>query len=187
MEFGMPEAAEFALIRQRYRDVLGASVSPAFSSYIHRGASPENGAALGYRRAGVGRLFLENYLSVPVEEATSAALGRKIERQQIVEIGNFASNNAVAMIELWGEAANDLARGNEVAVATLTEPLRRMFERIGLQILVLAPARAECLGSDAHQWGGYYDLNPQVCAGMIAEGQRAISAFLQRRCRREVA
>ncbi len=183
----MIESAEFPLIRRRYRDVFGASLTPGFGAWMHSGAQEASGAALGYRRAGEEPLFLECYLDQPVEAAVTSALGRKIDRQQIVEIGNFASDNALAMIELWGAAANDLGAGSEVAVATLTAPLRRMFARIGLPVTVIAPARPERLAAAAEEWGSYYAQDPQVCAGIIADGQQAIAAFLQRRHRREAA
>jgi Thermostable hemolysin len=183
----MVESAEFSLIRRRYHDVFSATITPGFGAWMHSGAHGASGAALGYRRACEELLFLECYLDQPVEKAVSSALGRAVSRAQIIEIGNFASDNALAMIELWGAAANDLAGGHEVAVATLTAPLRSMFGRIGLPITVLAPARPERLGGNAAAWGGYYELDPQVCAGIIADGQQAINAFQQRRLRRAAA
>lgn len=183
----MSASLEISLISRKYRDVFGAMLKPAFGTYLHCGAHEESGAALGYQRAGEQPLFLERYLEQPVEQAVSGAFGRTIDRTRIVEIGNFAADNALAMVELWGAAANDLGGSSEVAVATLTAPLRRMFARIGLPILVLAPASAAFLGTEAREWGSYYELDPQVCAGMIVEGQTAISAFLQRRYNRQAA
>ena len=183
----MPETTELSLIQRRYQDVFGASVTPAFGSYMSHGAEGRIGAALGYRRAGEGTLFLEAYLDRPVEEKVAEAFGRRVARGQIVEIGNFAADCAMTMIELWGAAANDLAGGSEIAVATLTAPLRRMFARIGVPVTVLAPARPDRLAGGGAGWGCYYENDPQVCAGVIVDGQAAILAFLQRRLRREAA
>lgn len=179
----MAAMAELSLIRRKYRDVFGASLAPVFASYMHCGARNDRGAALGYQRAGPEPLFLETYLDEPIEIAVSRAFQSVIARDRIIEIGNFAADNALAMAELWGTAANDLGGCGEVAVATLTAPLRRMFARIGLPIHVLAPADPARLGQSARQWGSYYELDPQVCAGRIAEGQLALNAFLQRRQR----
>ncbi|WP_240197828.1 thermostable hemolysin [Novosphingobium sp. P6W] len=45
---------------------------------------------------------------------------------------------------------------------------------------MLGPARAE--QADEHAaWGRYYESDPQVCAGFIAQGQDAIARFLARR------
>ena len=183
----MPEAAEISLIQRKYRDVFGASVAPAFGAYLTHGSQEQTGAALGYRRADERPLFLERYLDLPIEECVSEAFGRSVERNQIVEIGNFAVENAMMMIEFWGAAANDLAGAGEVAVATLTAPLRRIFARIGIPVTVLAPARRERMGDAATDWGSYYECDPQVCAGLIMDGQGAIATFLQRRIGRQAA
>lgn len=179
----MSGSTEIPLVGQKYREVFAASFTPSFGSWLTCGTGQEARAALGYRRAGEAPLFLECYIDQPIEDLVSARLGRGIPRQQIVELGNFAAADAWAMIELWGTAVNDLGAEGEVAVATLTATLRRMFARIGLPIAVLAPARAERAAQAGQDWGRYYDLDPQVCMGVIDEGQRAIAAFLSRRTR----
>lgn len=178
---------EIALIKRRYREVLGANLSPCFDKFIHRGGDAAHGAALGYRRAGVRPLFLERYLNAPIENIVSASLAREVMRGAIVEIGNFAADESMAMVALWAATANDLGGESEVAVATLTAPLRAMFTRIGLPIRLLAPARSEDAGENAGEWGSYYDRDPWVCAGLIAEGQDALAAFLNRRTKRAAA
>ncbi|OCC25564.1 hypothetical protein MB02_02725 [Croceicoccus estronivorus] len=184
----MPDSTELSLICRRYRDAFGAAITPSFDSYIGCGAQGRTGAALGYCRADSGPLFLEAYLDQAIEELVSAACGRHVAREQIVEIGNFAADNALTMVELWGAAANDLGAAGELAVATLTAPLRRMFARIGVPVTVLAPANPERLGTGSCDWGQYYEFDPQVCMGVIAEGQNAIAAFMARRqSRREAA
>jgi len=179
----MRAVEEFDLIHRRYRDVFGASLAPSFSSYMHRGCSNEHGAALGYKRAGDEPLFLEAYLDEPVEEAVSHAVRRPVSRDRIVEIGNFAADNVIAMVSLWGAAANDFAGLSEYAVATLTQPLRRMFSRIGVPVIPVASALPERLPQGTGDWGSYYQLDPWVCTGNIAEGQNALTAFLRRRQR----
>jgi len=175
------DTPEFALASRRYREIFGARLNPIHRCYFSQPGAGEPTAVLGYTRAGEQPLFLERYLDVPVETAVGEALGRDIVRDQIVELGNFAASNAMAMIALWGEAANDLGGSAEVAVATLTAPLREMFRRIGLPIRVLAPAQVERAGAPAEDWGHYYSRDPMVCAGLIVEGQAAISRFLARR------
>jgi hypothetical protein len=177
----MTEPVDFALAARKYRDVFGAALSPAFDHYVSTARQGETGALLGYLRAGEAPLFLERYLDRPIEVLVSNVLGRAVARDRIVELGNFAAGNGIAMIELWGSAANDLGATCEVAVATLTAPLRRMFARIGVPIREIAPALPGRLGAAADLWGSYYDHDPIVCCGPIADGQRAIAAFLQRR------
>lgn len=183
----MPSSLHSDLICRKYREVFGASVQPAFTNWQQKGSADKASAALGYRRAGPDPLFLEAYLDDTIEDLVSARLGRRVERGAIVEIGNFASDNALAMIELWGAAANDLGGQSEVAVATLTAPLRRMFAKIGLPFTVIATARPDRLDAGSTDWGSYYELDPKVCMGLIAEGQRAIGGFLARRKIRQAA
>jgi len=170
-----------SVMGRKYREVFGAVPPPSFSDYVAAGREPDRLAALGYRRASEGTVFLEGYLDRPVELAVGAALGRSVARSAIVEIGNFAADNALVMLELWGTVANDLAASSEVAVATLTAPLRRIFERVGVPFVPLGPARAERLGAAAGDWGSYYRQDPQICAGMIVEGQAAIARWRARR------
>ncbi len=183
----MPPQAELQMIGHRYREIFGANLSPNFAAYISCRTEQESTAALGYARAGIDPLFLEAYLDQPVEALVSAAYSRPVARAQIIEIGNFAAVSPQAMILLWGAAANDLSTLGEIAVATLTRPLRQMFQRIGVPIVEIAEARRDRLGPAATDWGGYFDQDPRICIGVISEGQEAINAFLHRRFRREVA
>jgi hypothetical protein len=172
-----------AFIDEAFRHRYGAKGAGGYGHHLAIGDCQQKGAALGYRRAGQQRLFLEQYLDEPVETAVSAALGRSVAREQIIEIGNLAASNAWSMIALWGEAANDLGGSCEVVVATLTASLRRMFGRVGVPIVEVAAADPSRLGVAAADWGAYYDTDPRVCAGPIADGHRAIAAFMARRRR----
>ncbi|MEJ2409562.1 MAG: thermostable hemolysin [Novosphingobium sp.] len=178
----MSDSPEFQLVRRRFMEMHGACVRPAFGNYRRVERAEQARAALGYRRADSEPLFLERYLDAPVEVAVSAATGKPTMRESIIEIGNLAADDAFAMIELWGSVANDLGANCEVAVATLTAPLRAMFARIGVPLFVLAPAAA-ARADDPEGWGRYYASDPQVCAGVISQGQKAIAAFLSRRRR----
>lgn len=179
----MSERSEAGLVQRRFLEIHGARIVPSFASYRQVARAEVPRAALGYRRAETEPLFLERYLDAPVERLVSNALGRPVQRNHIIEIGNLAADDAFAMIELWGSVANDLGADCEVAVATLTAPLRAMFTRIGVPLSVLAPASAS-RADDQGIWGRYYEGDPWVCAGLISQGQSAISAFLARRGRR---
>ena len=173
-----------AFVDEQYSIAFGTRTVAAFAEYLLVPGAIVGRAVLGYRRAGTDALFLERYLDQPIERAVSKALGRSVDRQAIVEIGNLAADGAWPMVELWGAAANDLAGSSEIAVATLTLQLRRMLGRIGVPLRMLCPARPRSLGAAAADWGSYYLHDPWVCAGSIAEGQRAIAAFLALRRKR---
>ena len=183
----MAASKELALISRRYREAFGAVLRPSFQDYRSAEREDRASAALGYRWANAGLLFLECYLDQPIETLVGAVLDRTVQRRQIVEIGNFAADNAIAMVELWGAVANDLAGDGEVAVATLTAPMRKMFRRLGVPIHELASARPDSATINAADWGCYYDADPIVCCGLIAPGQEAIARFLARRGRSAAA
>jgi len=170
-----------AFIERKFWRAYEARDVSEFGDYLAVHRRDAISAALGYRRAGAEPLFLERYLDEPIECAVSAAFGRAIARAGIVEIGNLASDNAWSMIALWGAAANDLGWASEVAVATLTRPLRQMFRRMGVPVKEVAAARPERLNPAADNWGSYFRTDPWICAGWIEDGQRAMSAFLSKR------
>lgn len=176
----MPQTSPIELVRRRFQDAHGAQVQCGYANTLHLAHDGVARAALGYRRAGQERLFLERYLESPVEDRLTAAFGRTIRRDSIIEIGNLASDDAFAMVSLWGTAANDLGAECEIAVATLTAPLRGMFARMGVQLYDIGQASIERV-DEPESWGRYYDSDPRVCAGIIAQGQLAIARFLDRR------
>jgi hypothetical protein len=176
------QASPADLVRRRFMEVHGATVRPAYGELLQVQDSDGARGALGYRRAAGEVLFLERYLDAPVETILSAALGQPVARRDVIEIGNLAAADPFAMISLWGMAANDLGSDCDFAVATLTAPLRAMFARLGITLHVLARAGIE-RADQPRIWGRYYETDPMVCAGRIAQGQQAIAAFLARRRR----
>lgn len=183
----MSSSAVVSVLGRKYLEAFGASPQLSFNAYVSAGREPDRLAALGYRRAGDEPVFLENYLDAPVEVEVSRAFERPVARKAIVEIGNFAADNAIVMLDLWGTVVNDLAGRSEIAVATLTAPLRRIFARIGVPFVSIAPASAERLGEQAAEWGSYYRQDPEVCAGEIVAGQAAIASWRSRRVSRVAA
>ena len=125
-------------------------------------------AVAGWRCAGTERLFLENYLDVPIEVAVSRLAGKPIDRRQIVEVGNLAADRRGGSIDVIMTLATHLDQlGFEWVTFTATDQLIGIFTRLGLPPLALAPADPTRLGNDARRWGSYYATNPVVVAGRI--------------------
>lgn len=177
----MPDCDAKHLISQKYSTTYGATILPCFADFAQREVNEQAVAALGYRRADREKLFLESYLERPIEQALGTLFGKEVLRRDIVEIGNLAAENALAMIGLWADAANDLGGEAEIAVAVLTAPLRSMFGRLGVTLYEIVSANSDRLGKTANQWGRYYDLDPVVCAGFITEGQERLARVMARR------
>jgi hypothetical protein len=176
----MDRTAYVDLMQKRYAAVHQAMPHINYAELRGETCGGKVCAALGYRRADVAPLFLEAYLDVPVEQTLQVRLGRSVERHNIVEIGNLASCNAPAMIALWARTANDLGSDAEVAVAVLTAPLRRMFARLGVPLIELASANRDRIVGAALEWGQYYQNDPMVCAGLIADGQARLARYSAR-------
>ena len=170
----MHENALISLIHNRYAAVHGAVPAADYPTYLTIGPPEMPSAVLGFRAAEAAPLFLEVYLSRPIEVVLSEHFGRPVPRARIVEIGDHASTRANATIGLWREAAAALAGQADIAVAVLTRPLRAMFARLKLDLIELAPAPIEALGSAGAAWGRYYTSDPVVCAGDIAICRRQL-------------
>jgi hypothetical protein len=164
-----------------FRERLRATVKPSYLTWQSINAPDGRPlAVLGFRSAGHGPLFLESYLDAPIEDVLAERFGIAVDRDDVVEIGCLAAMPSPALVRLWHESASRLSAQHSIAVATLTEPLRSAFNRVGLPFDEIAPARRGQAPRNGERWGGYYGLNPVVCAGRIGPGLAALSHYAGR-------
>lgn len=148
-----------------YLQHFGARLAQFMPVLVSRDSDGDTCAAAGYRSA-VEPLFLERYLPAPIEQMLAEASGRPVDRNSIVEVGQFASQCAGEGRRLMRALARHLVDcGFRWAVITATADLRRLLRREGLGVLPLATARPHCLGDEARRWGSYYRHAPKVLAG----------------------
>jgi len=148
-----------------YRQHFAARLTHFMPVLASRSVDGRTGAAAGYRSA-VEPLFLERYLPQPIEQVLAAAVGHPVAREEIVEVGQFASQCAGEGRRLMVELARHLVdSGFRWAAITATAELRRLFRHQGLSALPLAPAQRRCVGDEAPLWGSYYRHAPKVLAG----------------------
>lgn len=168
-------------IEAAYADAYGSRISAHYPTLMS--VQDESGAiyaAVGFRPAAEERLFLEQYLTAPVEKVLGRAIGASVPRTQIVEIGGLASSGQGATVFLFAAMAHHLHRqGLEFAVATATGELRRIFSRAGLGALELAKADPRRLDDGAGVWGAYYQTDPVVLAGCISAATGPLDQFSQ--------
>lgn len=123
-------------------------------------------AAFGLRQAHTERLFLEQYLDVPVETLLSSRLGRPYGREQITEIGNLAvanPRNAGALIA--SVIHYSLISGVEWCVCTAHHTLQNALIKSGREVIALQIADKNRLpASELANWGSYYQHAPQIVA-----------------------
>ena len=179
-----PRRAEVeGFIRQIFAAHYGATV-PSFAPELFALEQGERiTAAAGWRGAQQGavaeRLYLENYLDIPIEQAVSQIAQREVAREKIVEVGNLAAVKAGSSIAFIVRMARHFERlGYEWVVFTATEELIRIFGRVGLPLIALAPADPERVGNDAANWGRYYDTQPIVVTERIRIASERIGKTL---------
>lgn len=173
---GEPGRAEVeALIAGIYRARFGARIvrfAPVLVA-LHDANGPV--AAAGYRDAGSGPLFLERYLARPVQELLAPHAGAAPARRTIVEVGHLAAAQAGQgrrLVLLLGPHL--AAQGYRWVVSTLTRELRHLLLRLGIAPLTLAAADPALLGSEAREWGSYYEHQPVVLAGHLRQSLRQL-------------
>lgn len=126
---------------------------------------------VGFRNGGSETLFLEQYLSQPVERVLSDRVGTYISRDEIVEVGNLASLSCRAAFHLAALLPRFLIdRGNRWIVFTATSAVRNMLEQFHVPAIELAGAARECVARVGDDWGSYYDKDPRVMAGYLPNG-----------------
>lgn len=158
-------------IAQTFLAYYGARIS-SFCTHL-LGIRDSNGslcAAAGYNLAEDGVLFLEQYLDTPIEMHVKQRLGFDIQRGDLVEVGNLATQHAGGarmLIRLMTEHLHHINR--HWVVFTGTTQLINSFNRMGLPTLKLSPANPNKI-SNPDTWGSYYTNRPWVVLGNIALG-----------------
>lgn len=160
---------------------FGARV-PAFAPILVSLRDPGNGvivAAAGYRPARQGPLFLERYLTAPIESVLGGHTDVVLAREVVVEIGHLAASRAGAGQRLMMLLGPHLEQqGFRWVVGTLTQELRRLMLRLGITPLALARADPNALAEQAAAWGSYYEHGPVVLAGELRPALRRLARRL---------
>lgn len=174
---GDPGRAEVeAFITRVYAERFGAELRAFAPVLVSLRDAHGIAAAAGYRAAGSEALFLERYLSAPVEVLLAAQAGTVPARERIVEVGHLAAARAGEGRRLIRALGRHLAAQDfDWVVSTLTEELRHLFVRIGVTPLALGRADAAVLGDEARRWGRYYEHRPVVLAGHLRQALMQIA------------
>ena len=166
-----------AFIRERFQDSYAADVQ-SFMPYLLgvMDDSNEISAVIGFRPAGNEDLFLENYLDNPAEHALSEASGSRVQRQQIVEVGNLASSDGESFRILMIGLVTLLDRlpGTNWIMCTVGDRLFRLLRRTRFFPLVLEQANQQRLSPQQGNWGSYYQHARKVVAGNVGYGLREL-------------
>lgn len=158
-----------AFIERIYAKTYGAVIGQHYPTLISvRDAEGRILAALGFRAAGYDRLFLEQYMDMPVEAGVAAAFGQPVSRNKIVEIGNLASAGHGAAVFLFAALMTYLeCMGFTHLALTGTKVLRGYFAKLGLDPRDMGQADPTRLPDKGISWGSYYATEPRLIAGDV--------------------
>jgi hypothetical protein len=132
-------------------------------------------AALGVRSAQQA-LFVEQYLSLPIEHAL-ARLGITAKRNEIAEIGHLYSNTSSFTLSLLIVTALVLRKQQyKSMVFTATSQLASLFHKFGLKPTFLAEADPTKLSASPQNWGTYYATAPKVMVLQLDEVEALIQS-----------
>lgn len=172
-------------VRHQFLEHFGAKIRRFMPELL--GLNDSNGAiraVVGCRAAAAERLFLEAYTREPIEDALAARNGFFVPRERIVEVGSLACRNATAAVAIVRALVPHLTNaGFSWVVFTGADTVMNVFRSLGLAPRALCPANPLLLGDARHDWGTYYDHNPHVLAGRIADGALARGTREPRRAR----
>ena len=130
-------------------------------------------AVVGCRFAEDDDLFLERYLTAPIDSILTEHAGRCVRRSAVVEVGNLACRDMRTAQCLIGMLPRYLiARGRSWVVFTATSSLRSILRATGAQPLELAIANPGRIIDGADKWGSYYENDPRVMAGYLPHARR---------------
>ena len=150
-------------IFQRY---YGADLTYFHQNFLYLLSSDQELAgAVGYTPAHLSsQLFLEQYLTMPVDKLLSQKQGCEIRRETIVEVGNLATNSRGTGRALFTDLAEQLYfDGYEWTVFTATRLVRNIFSHMCNCMIELE--KIDNTKQEIPQgWGSYYDNTPVVMA-----------------------
>lgn len=124
---------------------------------------------------GTAPLLSARYLPVPPAELIEGLTGEPVEPHELVEIGQLtAIQRGMAPALMVAMAAWLEHSPYRWGIATATAAVRQLLAEMGIAAHPLQPARAERLGAAAADYGRYYQADPWIVFGAIADGVAAL-------------
>lgn len=165
-------------IHQKFQQSYAADIHEFFPELLCMRCFGNISGTAGMRVAKNNPLFLEQYLSQPVEAELSQLAGKIIARDTIVEIGNLASSQRGASHLLFLLFTSILYRADYRWITfTATKALHNNLNKLGFNLVYLCDADPAKLNSDSiDDWGKYYDTQPQVLAGNLEDAAQIIES-----------
>jgi len=133
-----------------------------------RDAGGDLRGVIGLRAAAPAPLYLEQYLEQPIESAIAAATGQRVQRREVVEVGNLAGANCRAAMRMVAALPSYLlSHDYQWIVFTATSAVRGILQGFGAPLVELAQADGSRVADGSDRWGSYYEKDPRVLAGYL--------------------
>jgi len=161
-------------VKLRFLEEYGAHINYFLPKMILSYQQGELNSVVGYSVAEQRELYLEQYLSEPIETLLSNKTGHITCRDNIVEVGNLASLSPGAFRRLTLSLIRYFAQQQyQWAVFTAIPSLLNTFKKLGVETTLLGNAEIASIHSNKALWGSYYQSSPVVAAiniGHISSG-----------------
>lgn len=171
-------------IAEQFLDAHGASIHEFMPRLISMYCGERRIAAVGVRPAAGMSVFLEHYLSNPVEQAIGQAVGSNVDRQDVAEIGNLVATQRGASQLLFLLLTAFLHQERfEWVVFTATPVVRKSLARLGFDLYALCQADPNLLSDEERSaWGSYYENRPVVVAGHVPTAMAVLGSRRRYAC-----
>jgi hypothetical protein len=155
-------------VKKIFRSAYGADITSYLPCLLTAEVNQRIAAVVGVRCAAAQSLFLEQYLSTPIEKAVNQINGLEIQREQIVEIGNLVSCKTGVSRQLFIVLAFALAKAEiEWVSFTATAQVEQLLAKLSLFPVVVGQANEQAIVNGEDSWGSYYVDCPNVCVGNV--------------------
>lgn len=167
-------------ISSRFKKVHQANITEFMPWLLTTECLGSTSAAVGIRAAYSSPLFLEQYLSQPIEAVLGIFENEPVHRSKVAEIGNLVATQTGASQLLFVLLPGLLQQaGFEWVMFTGTTPVQGILNKLNIGFHVICEANPEKLPQQSRaNWGTYYCNKPKVIAANIAE---AVECLQQRR------
>lgn len=173
-ELGYRQASR--LVADVFSDTYDAHCSHFLPFLLSFSARDQLRGALGLRPAGMGPLYLEQYLDKPIEQEISGCYRCPVERGQIVEIGNLVARQGGTGLFMFAILGTVLQLAGVSWMAfTATPHVADMMDAIHLRTFELCRADPSRLTDKESHWGRYYDSNPSVMVASLADAKEFLN------------
>lgn len=163
-------------VAKQFEATYGANINEFMPLFMSLGCNDRFSAVTGIKPVEEKRLFLEQYLEQPIEQAVARVFETPANRLSVVEIGNLAATQRGSSQLLFVLLAATLHRaGFRWITFTATPQVRKTINRLGFELRIIDEAKPERLGQSAlQQWGSYYQTKPLVVVGDLNHAMQVI-------------